>query len=218
MNAQCASSHPARAAEHGASPLLSSERSTGPLHSHRLRRPGHRKSDPGASRPTPSSAAADPPGILHRKDRHIQAGGQDGLQERGRGHPGFLARVRRGPPPSAESKRSEECPVEETQRREIEPIEQLPAGRVDSPKRGRNHRGLSFRWPGPGFPLGRSPNLRKATKTGMSPITFYFTRRHGPRLITPAGRSVREATARGQVVRRSRDLAGRDSAGELAYP
>jgi hypothetical protein len=112
MNAHCASSHPGRASENGASPLLSSERSTSPLHSQRLRRPGHCGSDPGASHPTPSSAAADPPGILRRKDRHIQAGGQDGLQERGRGHPGFLARVRKGSPaPSAESERSELCPA-----------------------------------------------------------------------------------------------------------
>lgn len=103
MNAHCASSHPGRASENGASPLLSSERSTSPLHSQRLRRPGHCGSDPGASHPTPSSAAADPPGILRRKDRHIQAkrpGRSPGTRPRssrfpGPGQEGFACPLRR---------------------------------------------------------------------------------------------------------------------------
>jgi len=184
MNAQCASSHPARAAENGASPPLSSERSTGPLHSQRLRRPGHRKSDPGASRPTPSSAAADPPGIRHRKDRHIQAGGQDGLQERGRGHPGFLARVRKGPPPSAEFERSEGCPVEETQRRETV-------------------KGIS--------------GLRRELSRTAGPVharLWWISAHRLPVYASPG--PLPDQTQ--DSVPATRWLAGRDSAGELAYP
>jgi hypothetical protein len=54
---------------------------------------------------------------IHRGSCAVRIGtsrprGQDGLQERGRGHPGFLARVRKGSPaPSAESERAELCPA-----------------------------------------------------------------------------------------------------------